>query len=67
MTTADVADRIVGLLGERPRTFYEITRALDEVEYRVFLRAWGAVRERGVLGRDEDGRYLLRPGARPGS
>jgi len=30
------------------------------VEYRAILQAWGALRERGVLGRDAHGRYLIR-------
>jgi len=40
---------------------YELLRALPDVEYRTALQAWGAVRERRVLGRDEDGRSRIRP------
>jgi hypothetical protein len=60
VTAAVVADRMQALLGACPRTFYELLRELDDVEYRAILQAWGALRERGVLGRDEHGRYLIR-------
>ena len=60
MTIAALADRMTALLGARPRTFYELLRELDDVEYRAILQAWGALRERGVLGRNAHGRYLIR-------
>ena len=60
MTITALADRMTALLGARPRTFYELLRELDDVEYRAILQAWGALRERGVLGRDAHGRYLIR-------
>ena len=60
MTTTALTDRMTALLGARPRTFYELLRELDDVEYRAILQAWGALRERGVLGRDAHGRYLIR-------
>jgi len=55
-------ERMAALLAERPRTFYELLRELDDAEYRAILQAWGALRERGVLARDDHGRYLLRTG-----
>jgi len=60
MTVDALADRIAATLRERPRTFYELLRELPDVEYRTILRAWGALRERRALGRDEHGRYLIR-------
>ena len=60
MTAGGAAERMVALLTERPRTFYELVRALDDVEYRAILQAWGTLRERRALGRDEHGRYLIR-------
>jgi hypothetical protein len=60
VTTGVLADRMAALLRARPRTFYELLRELDDVEYRAILQAWGALRERRALGRDEHGRYLLR-------
>jgi hypothetical protein len=55
-----VAARIEALLGERPRTFYELLRELVDAEYRVILQAWGSLREARRLGRDANGLYLLR-------
>ncbi len=61
MTADAVADRMAALLDERARSFYELVRELPEVEYRTVLQAWGALRERRVLGRDEHGRYRICP------
>lgn len=55
-----LAERIAGLLRERPRTFYEVVRAVEDAEYRTLLQAWGLLRERRALGRDPHGLYLLR-------
>jgi len=60
-TSEQVAARIVALLGEKPRTFYEILRELGDAEYRTILLAWGSLREGKKLGRDADGNYLLQP------
>ena len=60
MTAGVLADRMAALLGERPRTFYELLRELGDVEYRTILQTWGALRERRALGRDAHGRYLIR-------
>jgi hypothetical protein len=60
MTGEALAARMTELLRARPRTFYELLRELGEVEYRTILQAWGSLRERKLLGRDHDGRYLIR-------
>ncbi len=60
MSVEAVAERMAALLRERPRTFYELLRQLDDVEYRTILQSWGALRERRALGRDEHGRYVIR-------
>ncbi|HEU5322536.1 MAG TPA: hypothetical protein VFX28_17140 [Methylomirabilota bacterium] len=60
MTPEAVAERMAALLRERPRTFYELVRGLDDVEYRTILRAWGLLRERRALGRDAEGLYVIR-------
>ena len=62
MTIDAVADRMAALLAARPLTFYELLRELPDVEYRAILQAWGALRERRALARDEHGRYLIREG-----
>ena len=58
-TSEQVTARIVALLGEKPRTFYEILHELGDAEYRTILQAWGSLREEKKLGRDADGNYLL--------
>ncbi len=55
---AVVAERMLRLLAEGPRTFYELLRELPDVEYRTVLIAWGTLRERRALGRDAHGRYV---------
>ena len=59
MTGEALAAWMTELLRARPRTFYELLRELGEVEYRTILQAWGSLRERKLLGRDHDGRYLI--------
>ena len=41
-------------------SYYAILRALEDVEYRVILQAWGILREKDLLSRDPEGNYLLR-------
>lgn len=64
MTSADrsietLARRIEEFLTEQPRYFVDVVTLTEEGRYRDVLRAWGLVRERGRLQRDEQGRYLL--------
>jgi hypothetical protein len=54
-----LARRIEEFLTEQPRFFVEVVALTEEGRYRDVLRAWGLVRERGRLQRDEQGRYLL--------
>lgn len=66
MTSADrsietLARRIEEFLTEQPRYFVDVVSLTEEGRYRDVLRAWGLVRERGRLQRDEQGRYLLPP------
>ena len=58
-----LADRIVERLGTRPALFYDLLVDFADAEYRDLLRAWGRVRERITLERDEHGHYLLPGGA----
>jgi len=55
-----VAERMTALLRAEPRSFYELLRELDDVEYRTVLQSWGLLRERRLLGRDAHGRYVIR-------
>ena len=58
-TSDEVAERIAGLLRERPRNFYAILQSLGDVEYRTILAAWGTLHEREALARDHEGNYVL--------
>jgi DNA-binding transcriptional ArsR family regulator len=58
--SSEIADRILALLKEEPMSYYAILRALEDVEYRVILQAWGILREKDLLARDPEGNYLLR-------
>jgi hypothetical protein len=59
-TSEEVAERIAGLLRERPRNFYAILQSLGDVEYRTILAAWGTLREQEALVRDHEGNYVLK-------
>lgn len=61
-----LAVRIQRFLEEAPRFFVDVVGLTPEGEYRDVLRAWGLVRERCALQRDEEGRYLLRATATGG-
>lgn len=56
---ARLADAIVAALRERPLLFMDLVRAHRDVPYRTLLLAWGAVRDRERLARDDEGRYRL--------
>lgn len=60
-TIDKLADRIDAFLTDQPRFFVEVVGLTPEGQYREVLQAWGVVRQRGVLERDEEGRYLIRP------
>ncbi|MBI4291131.1 MAG: hypothetical protein HY661_06610 [Betaproteobacteria bacterium] len=56
---AEVVQRILKLLEQGPKNFYAILQSLADVEYRTILIAWGSVREKNLLRRDDHGNYLL--------
>jgi len=60
---ARLADAMLGMLRAEPRHFIDLVRAFPESPYRALLLAWGRVRERVRLARDEEGRYLAPPAA----
>lgn len=55
----DLALTIVRRLEQTPSHFSELVDAAPHVAWRDFLHAWGEVRAANVLGRDDDGRYVL--------
>ena len=52
---------VLAQLGELVQVDRRLVRAHREVPYRTLLLAWGAVRDREKLARDEEGRYFLPP------
>ncbi len=58
-----LAESLVAELSERPRHFGELVEAHMQTPWREFLLAWGEVRAADVLGRDDEGRYLIRAAA----
>ncbi len=61
-----LARRIEQMLEAGPHFFVDVVSLTPEGGYRDVLRAWGLVRDRGRLERDEEGRYLIRPAAGTG-
>ena len=55
-----LAEALLGELRKEPRQFAELVDAHRDVKWRDFLRAWGEVRGSDLLGRDDDGRYLVK-------
>ena len=55
-----LAASLVADLSARPRHFGELVEAHMATPWRDFLRAWGELRAADVLGRDDDGRYVIR-------
>ncbi len=60
-----MAEEIIATLRVSPVFFMDLVRQYWEMPYRRLLLAWGVVRERQRLSRDDDGRYFLPPGDQP--
>ena len=54
-----LARALIAELRSAPRHFGELVEAHMDTPWRDFLRAWGEVRASDVLGRDDDGRYVI--------
>jgi hypothetical protein len=54
-----LAARIERFLTEEARFFVDVVALTEEGRYREVLQAWGLVRERCRLERDDEGRYRL--------
>ena len=61
----ELAARIERFLADAPRYFVEVVALTPEGQYRDVLQAWGLVRDRRQLERDEAGRYLIPAGGGP--
>jgi hypothetical protein len=58
--TQTLVDRIISHIKGKPFYFYDLLRAFPSAPYRDILIAWGTLRERIHLERDESGHYLYR-------
>ena len=54
-----LAEALVAALREKPLQFMDLVRAHRNLPYRTLLLAWGVVRERERLERDNEGHYFL--------
>ena len=54
-----LAQTLLRDLQARPQQFAELVDAHRDVAWRDFLCAWGEIREKNILQRDDDGRYLI--------
>jgi hypothetical protein len=59
-----MADSITAMLRARPVFFMDLVRAHRDAPYRTLLLAWGRVRDRHPLSRDDEGHYFLASDAR---
>jgi hypothetical protein len=62
-----LAETLIARIKAQPCQFSELVDQHREVAWPDFLRAWGEVRDRRDLSRDEDGRYLFDDKAKPGN
>jgi hypothetical protein len=56
-----LAASLVAELRTHPRHFGELVEAHMQTPWREFLLAWGELRTAEVLGRDDAGRYVIKP------
>jgi len=68
MTTSELnadvrrmAESITAMLRAEPVFFMDLVRAHRDAPYRTLLLAWGEVRGRYTLARDDEGHYFLPP------
>jgi hypothetical protein len=54
-----LAETLIAKIKAKPCQFSELVDHHRDVPWPDFLRAWGEVRGRTDLSRDEDGRYLF--------
>jgi len=54
-----MAESITAMLRARPVFFMDLVRAHRDAPYRTLLLAWGEVRGRHALSRDDEGHYFL--------
>lgn len=57
---ADVMDKMYEALSKESMTFAQVFDLFAGYSYRAILLAWGELRSKGVLARDDAGRYFCR-------
>jgi hypothetical protein len=57
-----LAQTIADELRAAPRQFSEVVDQHRNIPWPEFLKAWGEIRGLATVGRDENGRYLLKGG-----
>jgi hypothetical protein len=60
-----LANRIVAELEQSPRQFHDVVEDHMDVPWPDFLKAWGEIRAACILGRDDDGAYMIVPAGSP--
>ena len=60
MGISDIAEQIIAKMERGPIFFADIMRDFPHEAYRDLLLAWSRIRSTRKLGRDEDGRYVLK-------
>lgn len=54
-----LAEQIVSELEQNPCQFHDLVDAHMNVAWPEFLQAWGEIRAAEILGRDDDGAYVI--------
>jgi hypothetical protein len=65
LEASPLASAMIREIADRPQQFHELVDAHREVPWPEFLRAWGKLRQAGILGRDDDGNYLIGTTGKP--
>ncbi|MCL5046160.1 MAG: hypothetical protein M1598_05130 [Actinobacteria bacterium] len=60
MTVDAIAEEIIARMERGPVFFADVMRTFPHEPYRDLLLAWSQIRSTRKLGRDEDGRYVLK-------
>lgn len=59
MGTENLSRQIEAYIAEQPRFFADIVRNFGDFRYRDILLSWSDIREKDILKRDKEGRYLI--------
>jgi hypothetical protein len=54
-----VEERVLALIRSRPVNYYDILREFRDEDYRAIMLAFGHIRRKHLVGRDDKGRYTV--------